>query len=60
MGEAFGMQARAGVRAVRPQKTNDGRGRSAQAKDLGCGLSAQAGALAMGSVAFGRASGGFT
>ena len=60
MGETLAMQAGAGLRPVRPEKSNDGRGRSAQAEDHQFGRSAQTGALAMGSATFGRASGGFT
>jgi hypothetical protein len=35
MGEALGVEAGAGFRLVRPERTNDGRGGSAQAEDHG-------------------------
>ena len=60
MGEALGMQAGAGLRPVRPKKTDDGWGRSAKAEDHGLDQVLRPAALAMGSAAFGRASGGFT
>src|ERR1700722_2428688 len=39
MSETFGVQARTGLRPVRPKKTDDRRGRSAQAEDHGFGSS---------------------
>ena len=60
MREALSVKAGAGFRLVRPERTDDGRGGSAQAEDHGLGQDGQAGARAMGSAAFGRASGGFT
>ena len=60
MRKAFSMQAGAGVRSVRPEQANDGRGDRLRPKIIGFGQAGQAGARAMGSVAFGRASGGFT